>query len=1267
MARKRVGDLLLEAGVITAEQLGTALKEQKKTHDRLGNVLLKLNFIDEDKLSEVLAHQSGANFVDLTEISISPETAKLLPKSFCMENKVIPLSKDGNRIVVAMSDPFDIVTLDMVTLFTGSEVQVAVAREREIVDAIEKFCFEEELELVPSGGGERKEDLSDIAFRSEIKDGQDLSKISPEKIFIPLETLRMVPQEFCTNNKIIPLRKGDNYLLIGMADPSDIVTLDMLKVMTGLEIRTVPFSEEDIMDLLARFYHDDLALEELVSVVSDETSVEVVRSDFGGDFDSSESSIKNIDLQSLRNKSETGPVIRLANSLVIEAIKMRASDIHIEPREAATQVRCRVDGLLKNMTFLPSFVHARLISRFKIMSGMDISETRNPQDGRCRVRMGKNEYDMRVSTVPTFYGEKLVMRILDQSAGSIGLENIGFCQEDYDKIITAITQQQGIILVTGPTGSGKSSTLFSILEVLKSETKNIITVEDPIEYDITGINQMQVNEKAGLTFASLLRHILRQDPDVVMVGEIRDEETAEIAFHAAMTGHLVLSTLHTNDAPTTVIRLRELAVSPYLVAASLKAVVAQRLVRTICSKCREAYPAPREVVEMLGMDYSDDLKFYKGKGCKTCGFTGYHGRTGIFEVLTLDDKIQDLIYKEVSTIELADAASKQGMKFLMQDAMNKVKKGITTPEEVLRVISRAEIIQHGRVCPRCNTRIQLDYTVCPKCGLDLEKRKCPNCGKELEEGLDICPNCDVPKASIDISQRQPAMAMSAGVIPPPGAPVNVSPVQVQEAPPSAAVCPNCGADVDPNWVRCAFCDHVIAEKADEPDPAEERECPGCGRMLSSDWVSCPFCGASFVTKEEPEPEPVAAQPQPSYQAGLYQQAPPYQQQYQPPYPQAYPPPMGYPAYGQPGYYQPAPYAPPAPYPYQYPPAPQTYPAAQKVCPSCNQPVNPQWRLCPYCAANLGQNMVQQGAVCSNCKSPLQPGWKICPSCESPVEAAKPQAYSKCPSCNSQVKAEWKMCPTCAMPLTAPSYESSAKKEQMCSKCSAKLNPEWAACPFCQTPVGVAKKEETGNSCPFCGARVEAGWNFCSNCQRRIDTREMDKGLPPKPVIPEPQVEAEVVPLRKDKSRTRDKKRILVVDDEAKIQNLLKKVLESNGYEVEVVSDGSQALQKITSSRPDLVITDTTMPGSDGFELCSRIKQNSQLASIPVIMLFSWEHPDHELKGMEAGADDFIQKPLYQDKILTKVNLVLKKFKNDQASKETTLDRVQEQGGSSPSP
>ncbi|MCD6310361.1 MAG: Flp pilus assembly complex ATPase component TadA [Candidatus Eremiobacteraeota bacterium] len=841
MARKRVGELLLETGVITEEQLAIALKTQKNTKERLGKILVDKGFIDQARLAEVLAQQSGFPLVDLSRITKLPDIAKTIPIEFCMNNKVIPISRDGGRISLAVSDPFDVVTVDLLSLMTGCEVEVCVATESDILELLEKLgpsCWKS-----PEfrKGEEISENLQNLLspeeqllIGTELEKEQDLTRIDSKKIYIPLDTLRMVPREFCIKNKLIPLRQGEHYLLVAVADPSDVVTLDMLKVMTSREIKTVQFPQATIEELLDRLYTEEVPLDELVSIISSTSNVEVIKSENENDLNENS---KSIDLQNLKTESETGPIIRLANSIIINSIKSRASDIHIEPRDTATQIRFRIDGLLKNIAFLPPFVHIRLISRFKIMAGMDIAETRSPQDGRCRIRMKKDEFDLRMSTVPTFYGEKLVIRILHQGAGSIGLDKLGLSDKDYKAVQTAITAQQGIILVTGPTGSGKSSTLFSMLEVLKSETKNIITIEDPIEYDIPGINQIQVNERANLTFASGLRSILRQDPDVVMVGEIRDEETAEIAFHAAMTGHVVLSTLHTNDAPTSVIRLREMGLSPYLISASLKVIIAQRLVRTICKDCKEEYEATEEICDLLGIEYKKGLKFYKGKGCKSCGFSGYRGRTGIFEVLVLNDNIRDLIYKEASNLAIAESAKKSGMKLLKEDAIDKALKGITTPDEVLRVISQAELFDHWKVCDKCGTRIKPGLVSCPGCGKVFGKEDDSISSKDLK---DLEKNLE-KQAIGDLSLEQVDLKIT-----PLAQPQQLQPQLKDEEIPDGPglLCPTCHRPVNPAWRVCPSCMMPLWKNMHFG-----RTCPVCSARLNPEWAACPFCQTPVGTAE----------------------------------------------------------------------------------------------------------------------------------------------------------------------------------------------------------------------------------------------------------------------------------------------------------------------------------------------------------------------------------------------------------------------------------
>jgi len=564
----RLGEFLMKTGVISPEQLELALHQQSETHERLGQALLTMQLIDETSLCEALARQSGFPVADLSELSLSLETVNALPQDFCRENDVVVIGKAENKLVLAMSDPLDTVTQDQIVMMTGMEIEVKVARNSEIVTALEKFYRMEEEAAVEL----------QVETEPPAPPPVEIPVIPLANMQIEYQVLKIVPKEFCIANNIIPLKRDEDSLTVAMSDPNDIMTVDMLKLMTAeAQIKVLNYSEQDIQTTLGRIYPEDMEIKD-VSANMKRDKVEVLD-------EGPRKGEENV--EELKEKSKSGPVIRLANSVIIDAIKAGASDIHIEPKEGNTQVRYRVDGLLRHISYLPPFIHARIISRFKIMGGMDIAESRAPQDGRCRIRMGTSECDLRLSTIPTFYGEKLVVRLLNKSASLVSLEGLGLSPQDLEVLKAVIANRQGTILVTGPTGSGKSSTLFAVIQRLKSETHNIITLEDPIEFDISDINQVQVNEKAGITFAAGLRSILRQDPDVIMVGEIRDSETAKIAFNAAMTGHLVLSTLHTNDASTTIIRLVELGLTPYLLAAGLKAILAQRLVRKVCQKCQD--------------------------------------------------------------------------------------------------------------------------------------------------------------------------------------------------------------------------------------------------------------------------------------------------------------------------------------------------------------------------------------------------------------------------------------------------------------------------------------------------------------------------------------------------------------------------------------------------------------------------------------------------------------------------------------------------------
>ncbi len=555
--RRLLGEILIEEGIVTKEQLEIALEESHKRAKPLGETLLELKFINDYQLAQVLSIQLGFPFKSLRGIKIDPEVARLINFSKAKQDLILPLYKENNRVIVAMVDPANIMALDDIKMIAKAEVDPVVVPKSEFLDAISRLWTTQEM----------KEIIED---------------------FIRVEEKEQQFQEI-----------------------------------------------EEVME-------------------------------------------------------ETGPTAKLVNGLLLDAVSQGASDIHIEPIEKGVRVRFRIDGILHEIAEFPKKFHAPIISRIKIISDMDIAERRVPQDGRIKMIIRGNTYDFRVSTLPGVFGEKAVLRILGRGEISLSLESLGFSEENYKKYVKILKTPYGIILVTGPTGSGKSTTLYASLNMINSPDINIITVEDPVEYQLPGIHQVQVNPKAGLTFASALRSILRQDPDVILVGEIRDEETARIAIQAALTGHLVLSTLHTNDAPSAVTRLIDMGIEPFLISSSLLGAVSQRLVRRICPKCKISYEPTIDELKILEENLGDkvDLKnitLYKGKGCTFCNNRGYKGRTAIHEIMLIDDDVRELILKKVSKETIRETARKKGMYTLREDGILKVLSGITTIEEVMRV------------------------------------------------------------------------------------------------------------------------------------------------------------------------------------------------------------------------------------------------------------------------------------------------------------------------------------------------------------------------------------------------------------------------------------------------------------------------------------------------------------------------------------------------------------------------------------------------------
>jgi len=559
---KRIGDILIEQGSITHQQLKEALEMQKNgNRKRLGEIFVEIGAITREELYEVLQYVYETEYVDLSNYVIDPEVISLIPEKTAIRLKLIPISKNNDELIVAMANPLDVYAMDFV---------------------------------------------------------RDHTKIK--------------------------------------------------------KIKSLMASEEDILSAITNYYelgeYDDI-IEKL--------GTEVKFKEDEGEEDSNK----------LEAISKEAPIIQLVNMLIVQGVKDRASDIHIEPNEKGILVRFRIDGMLHDVRTLPNAIKSAVTSRIKILSKMDIAERRLPQDGRFQVKFGTREVDLRVSSIPTVSGEKIVLRLLDKSKGLIKLKQLGFTPTQLEEFKSTIYNSYGIILITGPTGSGKSTTLYAALNEVNSNEKNIITVEDPVEYKLNRINQIQVKPKINLTFANTLRSILRQDPDIIMIGEIRDAETAQIAVQAALTGHLVLSTLHTNDAASAVTRLIDMNIETFLISSSVIGVIAQRLVRVICENCKEEYEPGKDIISgfHINANSSDGnkVKLYRGAGCPLCKNTGYYGRTSIYEIIVLDEEIRELIISKASSNIIKDAAIKKGMKTLKDSGLEKVLQGITTIEEVLRV------------------------------------------------------------------------------------------------------------------------------------------------------------------------------------------------------------------------------------------------------------------------------------------------------------------------------------------------------------------------------------------------------------------------------------------------------------------------------------------------------------------------------------------------------------------------------------------------------
>ena len=515
----------------------------------------------------------------------------------------------------------------------------------------------------------------------------NVAPINLARVNILPDVVELLPRDTTYNYKVVPVSRLENRLFLAMADPLNVLALDDVKRITRLEVTPLIASEKAIMDKLSAFdaAKSGGSMEDIIQDAQKQSEAEA-------DADSVESvkeGVEEVNIDQLASSSGEAPVIKLANLIIVQAIKDRASDIHLEPFEKGMRLRYRVDGVLLDATPPPKQMQLALTSRFKIMSSLDIAERRLPQDGRMRVKVSGKDFDLRVSVLPTVHGEKVVMRVLDKSNLSASMDKLGLDAETFKQFKFAIDAPHGLILVTGPTGSGKTTTLYSALNELNNPVYNIVTVEDPVEFQIPGINQVPTKKDIGLTFASALRSILRQDPDIIMIGEIRDTETAEIAIEAALTGHQVLSTMHCNDAPGAIARLDDMGIAPFLISSSVILSCAQRLMRRICSHCKEPITYPAKMFEDLGIDPAtfEGVQLYRGRGCDRCKNSGYAGRMAIIEAMTITDQIRKLIIARANTRELAKVAISQGMHTLRMVGLDRAREGISTLEQVLLLTS----------------------------------------------------------------------------------------------------------------------------------------------------------------------------------------------------------------------------------------------------------------------------------------------------------------------------------------------------------------------------------------------------------------------------------------------------------------------------------------------------------------------------------------------------------------------------------------------------
>jgi len=635
--RKKIGECLIQSGLITEQDLQLALAEQLRTGERVGAVLVRLNFATEKQITKALAYQLGFPFVSLTDDPPERSAIVLIPKELALKRVCVGVRLEKNLLTVAMSDPLLYSLVQDLEFQTGYQIKQVVATRTDILESIQSGY--PETAIAKYGGA----------------------------------------------------------------------------VNGGLAVQTPTVVNKPAASVA-------IVAGELIHAADDDVLEQAAANEYPADG------------------SDPAPIIDLVDLVVNSAITSRASDVHIEPMERGVLVRHRLDGLLKEVMDLPKWVQDGLVDRMKSMAGMDTDEKRLPQEGRLRIKTEGTHVDFRVSTLQTLFGEKIALRLLDHRKSPPPLEELGLSAAAMEDMRHFLHHQHGMLLVVGPAGSGKTTTLSSAISAIKSGRTNIITIEDPIEYAIPGVTQTRINEKAKLTFAAALRAILRQDPDIVLVGELRDDETAKLAMHGAQAGRLVLSSMHADSAPAAVTRLIDMAIEPYIVGSALVGVVAQRLVRRLCVSCRRQYTPEADTLRALSVPEGTaaESAFYKAAGCDECNHTGYRGRIALYEVMRVTDRMRRLIAQKAGEDLIREEAAAAGMIALGEDGLAKVKAGITTTDELLRVVT--DVCEMRTLCPACSGTVAIDFQACPHCGLRLG-HACPKCSRALQSGWNFCPYC----------------------------------------------------------------------------------------------------------------------------------------------------------------------------------------------------------------------------------------------------------------------------------------------------------------------------------------------------------------------------------------------------------------------------------------------------------------------------------------------------------------------------------------------